>query len=167
MFDIQKYKNFARVQLKKRWAIPVVITIIITVINILFELPFFLKVLNSPELAEIMSTEYSSFFEYYIAIDNVLTQYSSTLTMIVRMIIEAVFSVAGIKVFLKMSRSPEKVNFTDFIEGFNDWLRAAGTSLWKFLWVTIWTMILVIPGIIKSIAYSQVFFLILHHLRQQ
>ncbi len=68
--------------------------------------------------------------------------------------------VAAIGVYIKMSRSPEPVKFSDFIEGFNNWARATLGILWQTLWTLLWTLLFIIPGIIKGIAYSQMFYII-------
>lgn len=41
-----------------------------------------------------------------------------------------------------------------FSEGFNDYWRNVGGILWMELFITLWTLLLIIPGIVKSIAYS-------------
>ena len=53
-----------------------------------------------------------------------------------------------------MTRSPEPVSFSLFIEGLNNWLRATLATLWQFLWIFLWSLLFIIPGIIKSLAYS-------------
>jgi uncharacterized membrane protein len=37
----------------------------------------------------------------------------------------------------------------------NLWLKGILSTLWQSLWITIWSFFFIIPGIIKSIAYSQ------------
>jgi uncharacterized membrane protein len=45
-------------------------------------------------------------------------------------------------------------------EGFKDFGRALGTYLLMILYIILWTLLLVIPGIIKAISYSQTFYIL-------
>jgi uncharacterized membrane protein len=85
---------------------------------------------------------------------------TSFITNIVSIIVSSIMEVAAIGVYIKMSRSPEPVKFSDFIEGFNNWARATLGILWQTLWTLLWTLLFIIPGIIKGIAYSQMFYII-------
>ena len=62
-----------------------------------------------------------------------------------------------------MSRSPEKVGFSSFIQGLNLWAKAVLATLWNFLWTFLWSLLFIIPGIVKSIAYSQMYYLIVEY----
>lgn len=158
MFERKKYKQFAKQQLKNRWTVPVLMTIVSSLILVLFNIPGMIKTLQSGYL-EALNSDYT-FEELLLAYNEYSSQATSTLTIIIRTLVESILSVAGISVYLKMSRSPEKVFFKNFIEGFNNWYRAVLAGLWQYLWVFIWTFLFIIPGIIKAIAYSQTFYII-------
>ena len=59
-----------------------------------------------------------------------------------------------------MTRSPEPVSFSLFIVGLNNWFRATLATLWQFLWVFLWSLLFFIPGIIKSLEYSMMFYIV-------
>lgn len=147
MFERKKYKSFAKTQLSGRWKIPILMTLLIFIVSAIFSVPDVIQMLrsNALEAAGEVNTAASS---------------TSLVTSIVSMIASAILEVASICVYIKMSRSPEPVTFSDFIEGFNNWARATLGVLWQCLWTFLWMLLLIIPGIIKSIAYSQMFYII-------
>lgn len=159
MFNRQKYKEFARIQLKKRWVLPVVMTLITFVISVLLEIPYTRNIINVFE--EQGAASASNFWSTY---RQVAASYKeTTLERIcgwVSFFISAILTVAQYHVYLKMSRGPEPVHFGDFMEGFSNWWRAIIASLWMYLWIILWTLLFIIPGIVKSIAYSQTYFII-------
>lgn len=151
MFDRVKYKKFAKVQLKGRWTVPVLICLLSVVVASLFNIPGFAK---------------ASQYSIYDALNNpdvmIALSGRARLTSILGLIssiVVTIFAYAEIGVYLKMSRSPEPVFFSDFIEGFSRALDAILIALWQFLWIWLWSLLLFIPGIIKSIAYSQMIYL--------
>ena len=155
MFERKKYKSFAKKQLAGRWGIPILISLVIFIISVVFSIPDVLKLSRSGYFAAIINNDLIAAAE---AIDAASS--SSFITSIVTMIVSAILEVAAICVYLKMSRSPEPVSFSDFIDGFNNWARATLGILWQFIWLFLWTLLFIIPGIIKAIAYSQMFYIV-------
>ena len=155
MFERKKYKSFAKKQLGGRWGIPILITLVIFIISAIFSIPDILKLSRSGYIAAILNND-------VLGAASALDAASSTsfITSIVTMVVSAILEVAAISVYIKMSRSPEPVSFSDFIDGFNNWARATLGVLWQFIWIFLWTLLFIIPGIIKSIAYSQMFYII-------
>ncbi|WP_027728559.1 DUF975 family protein [Treponema sp. C6A8] len=157
MFDRKKYKYFARQQLSGRWSIPVIITIITGLVMIIFAIPEAVETFRAlPELWDIDFSEPNSFS---IAINAASGSNTSTLLSYIQIAVSAIFEMAGICVYLKMSRSPEPVHLSDFFEGLNKWLRAIFAALWTSIWIFLWSLLFVIPGIIKLFAYSQTMFI--------
>ncbi len=155
MFERKKYKNFAKKQLSGRWGVPILVTFVVFIISSIFSIPDILQLSRSGYFMAIWNND-------SVAALNALDAVKSTsfITSIVSMIISAILEVATVGVYIKMSRSPEPVFFSDFIEGFNNWARATLGALWQYLWVFLWTLLFVIPGIIKTIAYSQMYYII-------
>ena len=157
MFERKKYKNFAKTQLSGRWGVPILVTLFVTIVIRIFGIP------------DMMQLYKSGYFSALIRLDwpgvAAASQSANTslLATLIQTIVDAILSVASINVYIKMSRSPEPVSFSDFIEGFNNWARAILTVLWQLLWVTLWTLLFIIPGIIKAIAYSQMFYIIVEY----
>lgn len=157
MFDRQKYKRFARIQLQGRWAVPVIMTLIITIISSIFSVPEISRIYSSGALELFQNGSYINAME---AINQQqASPYQFPLTLL-QAIIGQILSVAALNLYLKMTRSPDKVSLSTFVEGFNNWGRAALGCLWELLWVFLWTLLFIIPGIIKAISYSQMYYLI-------
>lgn len=75
------------------------------------------------------------------------------------------FSVAFYWFFLSLSRS-ETLNISQLFTIYADWknaLNLIGATIVVSIFVFLWSLLLIIPGIIKSISYSQVFFLLRDH----
>ena len=156
MFERKKYKKFALTQLSGRWTVCVLVTLCISIISFVFSLPDTLNLIRSGYFTAVLSGDLS---ELSAASDAVAGS-SSYLTSIIQMIVSSILEVATLNVYLKMSRSPEPVSFSAFLEGLNNWARATLGILWTVLWLFLWTLLLIIPGIIKSLAYSQIFYII-------
>lgn len=161
MYERKKYKSFALQQLKGRWTVPVLITLVISLISTLFEIPSFSKLFGNQAFWDLANYSGSDYDEILGLYSQVLSAAStSNLTSIIQSIVAAILEIACLNTYLKMSRTPEKVSFVTFIEGLNNWWRAILASLWQFLWVFLWTLLFIIPGIIKSFSYSQMYFLL-------
>ena len=157
MFERKKYKSFARTQLSGRWGVPVLVTLFVTIILRIFGIPDVMQLYKTGYFTAVINLDWQGAKEAAQAAD------SSLLTTLIQAIVDAILSVAAINVFLKMSRSPEPVSFSDFIEGFNNWARAILAVLWQILWIFLWSLLFFIPGIIKAIAYSQMFYIIVEY----
>ncbi|MDR2590079.1 MAG: hypothetical protein LBC71_03710 [Oscillospiraceae bacterium] len=68
--------------------------------------------------------------------------------------VSLVLQLGMINVFLKAFRGQE-ISATQLFEGFGKgkFLRNAGGMAWRELWIIIWSMLFVIPGIVKSYSY--------------
>lgn len=160
VFDRKKYKDFAKKQLKGRWLVPVLITLTIFVIGEIFNIPDYVRIFRSAAGAELMSGNFSDLKEYFTLLSEATNSTGSTIADFIMILISSVLEVAALNVYLKMSRSPEKVSYMNFIESLNNWLRAILATLWSVLWVFLWTLLFIIPGFIKAISYSQIYYLI-------
>lgn len=159
MFDRKKYKDFAKKQLKGRWTVPVIMTLIIAVIMFLFDIPNLIRLFTDEVFWKLIYFE-GDITEAYDLYNQLSSHSSSYLTSIIQVVAEAILSFAAINVYLKMSRTPEKISLKLFIEGLNNWARAFLAALWKYLWVFIWSLLFFIPGIIKAISYSQMYYIL-------
>lgn len=156
MFDRPKYKEFARIQLKKRWTIPVLMTLFGVAVSQLFQIP------SNTAIARLASTvQLSDFLSFYKEFTN---QYKPSAVeracTWISMLVMPVIMLAQIRVYIKMSKSPDPVHFSDFIEGFSSWWRAVLAMLWQTLWIVLWSLLFIIPGIVKMFSYSQMMFLV-------
>ncbi len=156
MFERKKYKKFALTQLSGRWTVVVLVTLCIFTLSTIFSLPDTLNLIKSGYPMALLSGSR----EQIQAAADAYVGSSSNLVEIIQLVVSAILEVASLNVYLKMSRSPEPVSFSAFLEGLNNWARATLAILWTFLWIFIWSFLLIIPGIIKSFAYSQIFYII-------
>lgn len=53
-----------------------------------------------------------------------------------------------------------RCTFWDFIQGFEHFLVGAATFAWCALWVFLWSLLFLIPGIVKTFSYSMTFFVL-------
>lgn len=62
--------------------------------------------------------------------------------------------------FLNSKRTGEVVRIESLFDGFKDYARVFLTNLLQSIYIVLWTLLLIVPGIIKSISYSQTFFVL-------
>ena len=127
MFDRIKYKNFAKIQLKNRFKIPVLMVLFTGLILIFLSIPQALN--DSASINQEVSLN-----SFYTSVDipfqqNLVNDISNILTFIV----SCIFSMATAFVYIKMSKSPDKIFFSDFIEGFSLWKKGILSGLWQSL----------------------------------
>ena len=65
--------------------------------------------------------------------------------------------------FLKFDRDQTTDTVGSIFDGFKTYGRAIGVPLLMAVYIFLWTLLLIIPGIIKSYAYSQAYFLAKDH----
>ena len=144
MFDRIKYKNFAKIQLKNRFKIPVLMVLFTGLILIFLSIPQALN--DSASINQEVSLN-----SFYTSVDIPFTQnLVNDISNILTFIVSCIFSMATAFVYIKMSKSPDKIFFSDFIEGFSLWKKGILSGLWQSLWIFLWSLLFFIPGIIKS-----------------
>ena len=134
MFDRKKYKSFAKQQLQGRWGIPILMSVIITIITSIFAIPDMIRTIS--ESANMMAAE--NMDQYVLAMSELSASSTSFISTIIQTIVSGILSIASLNVYIQMTRSPEPVSFSLFIEGLNNWFRATLATLWQFLWVFLW-----------------------------
>jgi len=159
-FDRAKYKDFSKKQLSGRWGIPILVSIVSFLIISLFAIPDVIRLVTNDGLSQFLTADYSSFQEYLESYNTLMGEVTSTVSSFVQSFVEVIFIMAALNVYLQMSRSPEKVKFSAFVEGLNNWWRAILCYLYKSVMLFLWFLCFFIPGIIKAFAYSQMEYLI-------
>lgn len=71
-----------------------------------------------------------------------------------------IFVFAQFVLYLAIFYKKEDISFDTFFKGFEMWLPGIFAMLWYSLFVALWGILLIIPGIVKSFAYSQMFWII-------
>lgn len=67
----------------------------------------------------------------------------------------------GLKItFLNLVKFSDQPQISSLFLGFNNLANSLGTVLWMQLWTWLWSLLFIIPGIIKSLAYSQTLYIL-------
>ncbi|MCQ2597573.1 MAG: DUF975 family protein [Treponema sp.] len=156
MFDRSKYKDFAKKQLQSRWLVPVLMVLFTQFVFFFMDLPSFSGGLNSIDFNTFPTLDYAS---QVAAIEEAFTNPFYNIIELLKNMVAFVFEFACIGVYIKMSRSPEPVTFADYIENFSSWGRAILTGLRQVIFIFLWSLLFVIPGIIKYYSYSMMFYI--------
>jgi len=84
----------------------------------------------------------------------------SPISTLITLILGGPFTL-GIAIFsLSLARGDENVKMEQIFEGFKSFVKAFATYLIMTIFILLWTLLLIIPGIIMSIAYSLTFFIL-------
>ena len=62
--------------------------------------------------------------------------------------------------FLDDKRSASEFKIEQLFDGYKDFLRIMGTMLLTEVYIVLWTLLLIVPGVIKAISYSQTQFIL-------
>lgn len=170
-FDREKYKEFARQQIKGRQKTAAIAILIVVLITLLFSIPE-TRINYSWDEMMAASTSFSDLVNYFNSSGQ------STPLALLFSLIEAIISfitqIALASFFLAYSRSPEPVSLKVFFEGFNKWGRGILAGLWQSLWYIIWILaisaigivamipiFLILPNAMDSIAVANLFSMLL------
>ena len=146
---ISEIKKQALGALKGNWGLAVLATFV-----------FFLIYMVVPLIIEI---PLSGGFTAWINADEVAI--GADIFNIIFSIILIPFSIAFYWFFLSLLRS-EAPKISQLFAIYSDWktsLKLIGVSIVVSIFVILWSLLLIIPGIIKSLSYSQTFFLLRDH----
>lgn len=149
MFDVSIFKKYSKIMLKGRYKTAALVVLFFYIFAFL---TFF--ALNS-----ISFTTYNGSFVH--------SNYVSLLCFILLLILELNrFCLSGFFLTMRnktpsvMEHNPVPETTNDFFERFSDWFAGIKYVLWKGLWTTLWMCLFVIPGFVKSIAYSQMVYIV-------
>lgn len=116
----------------------------------------------------VFGINYGSFYEnenmhnididIYNAVYNSIPNYS-VLSGIYTLLVTGAFTLGITLFFLAMFRK-QSVGLSDIFLGFEKFGKAFGLFLFQGLFIFLWTLLFVIPGIIAAIRYSQAFFIL-------
>ena len=74
-------------------------------------------------------------------------------------VLSSAFYLGGARVFLKITKG-ETVTVGNIFYGFEDLWTAIKAQLFMNLFISLWSLLLIIPGIVKAYAYSMTFFIL-------
>ena len=153
MFERKKYKSFAKMQLKGRWKVPILMTLIAIVVTSLFSLPDYINYPYNDFYYAAQTGNFQGFFIKY----NQAASSSSLLLSLVQLLVSFIFAFVASRVYIKLSQNPDKVLFSDYLQNFNFWGRAIITHLWQFLWLLLWSLTLLPILFIGAFIYVVIF----------
>ncbi|MDE7290936.1 MAG: DUF975 family protein [Treponemataceae bacterium] len=157
MFERKKFKAAALEQLKGRWKIPVLATLLTYVLIGIFTAAVFalfgLNFLATDNDYSLSALGNSGIFVSYSP-----SRISEFFDIILSGVV-FVFFVAILNVHNTMLKENRKIYFSDFTNGLNQWWQAFRGGLWFILWVFAWSLLFLIPGIVKFYSYSMMFFI--------
>lgn len=142
MFNGKIYKTQTLQKLKGNWKINLLVSVIISLCGYISTLP----------LAESYADEVK--LSYGVNID------FTSLLSLVPFAITGIVSMASAYFFISFFKKNETVSFGTFLEGLNYWLKGILANFWVILWTTLWSLLFLIPGIVKFYAYSQIYFIL-------
>lgn len=141
MFDRKKYKQFAKLQLKGRWTVPVLMTLVALIINVIFSLPEYINYPYEQLLAAIQQGDFYAVVNFFYNSDSQISNTPFILS-IIHTLVTFVLTFVCVRIYIRLSQSPDKVSFSDYLQNFNYWGRGILVGLWKFLWLIIWSLII-------------------------
>ena len=140
MFDRAIYKARALEQLKNRWLVPCLVSAAVIVIYV--GLSFASSLVADKSMGVLISQFISLLLICEAGIAAMVVHY----------------------IHLKISPSAEPATFDDVLVAIGDYsVKGILGLLWYSLWVFLWSLLFYIPGIVKSIAYSQMFFVMIEN----
>lgn len=129
IFDRKLYKKNAKLQLKGNFSK----TLAVTIISLI-----------SAAVVSFLSTRLQNNKEL---VPNLL--------LIAANIINYIISFATMYFFIQFQKEKGNVKFSNWLDGLNFWLKALVGNLYYTILIFLWSLLLIIPGIIKAFAYSQ------------
>ncbi len=145
MFDRSVYKKNARAQLRHRHTWPVLITLLSLLLSACMATP-------------LLTSARTEIHTSYNALSGSLSL--SLLAWVLSVSVNGILAVANASMYLQLLRADRTADFNLFLSGLTSWLRASAGALWFTLWTNLWGLLFIIPGIVKAISYSQMFFLL-------
>lgn len=145
----QDYKNEALAALKGNWAPSVLATLVYYLLTLFLISPYEVAVFrtNSADIMGLMAASrwYGVFF----------------LGMI---LVIGPFLVGYVNSFKKLLvEGDDRITANSFREGFKPYWRSVWAYLFRGILITLWSLLLVIPGIIKSLSYAMTMYIVKDH----
>ena len=87
---------------------------------------------------------------------------ATTIMSLASLLTSGIITLAAAHFYLvyKNSTTETRPDFQVFIQGLENWFAGILSYLWFVLWSFLWGLLFVVPGIVKMLAYSQMFYII-------
>ncbi|WP_226536353.1 DUF975 family protein [Fictibacillus halophilus] len=143
---IKTFKKEAKQHLKGQWGRAALFTLLFGAIYYVIPL--------------IIEINQSGGFENWISTD--ATTGATASTFVITLVLLPLY-IGYLWTFLSVIRKGEKIRFSGLFQAFSEismYLKLLGTYLVMMVYMFLWFLLLVIPGIIKAFAYSQTYFVL-------
>lgn len=161
MFNRTLYKDIAKKQLAGRYTTPVLATLSIMAIFALLSGSFFAdqvqRLKNLPDIGSFMRT--ANGFSLNIHFPS-LIKHTSLMIWLISVFIQGIILIAYSYLFVVLSHTTEAQGFTVFTHGCTLWLQGFTALLLRRIFVFLWGLLLIVPGIVAYYSYSHVFFIL-------
>ena len=161
MFDRVKYKQIAKQQLKGRYLTPVLATLVTIIIIAVVFAPGAIAQKNAIKDTEIITASNNILISSSYA--KMPKSRTGLISSIILYIISGALMMANIRLYIILSHTTEKLDFAVFIKGFSLWLQGFLGIVWYTIWVSLWSVLFIIPGIVKAFSYAMMFFILAEH----
>ncbi|MDM5314800.1 DUF975 family protein [Fictibacillus sp. b24] len=146
----KEIKQQARLQLKGKWGAAALLTLLFA--SIYYFIPLIIEI-N-------LSGGFTAWVNKPESVDG-----PAVSTFVITLVLLPLY-IGYLWTFLSVIRTGEKIKFSSLLQAFSEismYLRILGTYLVMMVYMFLWTLLLVIPGIIKAFSYSQTYFVLRDH----
>jgi uncharacterized membrane protein len=143
---IKTFKKKAKQQLKGQWGRAALFTLLFGAIYYVIPL--------------IIEINLSGGFENWISTD--ATNGSTASTFVITLVLLPLY-IGYLWTFLSVIRTGEQIKLSGLLQAFSEinmYLKILGTYLVMMVYMFLWFLLLIIPGVIKAFAYSQTYFVL-------
>ncbi|HHW39217.1 MAG TPA: DUF975 family protein [Bacillales bacterium] len=149
---ISEVKRQSKLSLKGNWGVAVLLTFIMFLLN--FMLPFSIEMLISGGSSGVT-----------VELNQAETPIATDVVSIIISIALIPLSVSVYWFYLSLVRknNPQISHVFSIYKDGKTAFKVIGTSILQGIFIFLWSLLLIIPGIIKSLAYSQTFFILRDH----
>lgn len=154
MFDRVAYKKAAKAQLKGRWKIPVLTTLLIFALASIFYGALQYGFSDGFDAGvKAGDGRFNFYFNNSVADSSLYSVLYWCVTLAI-----AAFALAQLHCHMILSAESRDITFSDFVDGLNQWWQAVRGYLWLCLWLFLWALLFFIPALIKYYSYSMMFY---------
>ncbi|OOE14646.1 DUF975 family protein [Fictibacillus arsenicus] len=143
---IKAFKKEAKQQLKGQWRQAALFTLLFGAIY--YVIPLMIEI------------NLSGGFENWISTD--ATSGATASTFVITLVLLPLY-IGYLWTFLSVIRTGEKIKLSGLLQAFSEismYLKILGTYLLMMVYMFLWFLLLIIPGVIKAFAYSQTYFVL-------
>ena len=159
LFDRKDCKASALSQLKGKWKIPCLVSLFYFILVGLLNMG---NIIDSIKNSTVDYSRNGNSFYFDMSSTPIQLGASDYIGMgisLLSIVVSGIFAIAFAKFFLDLSNGINPT-FDGFFKSLELWAKGVLEILWSSLFIFLWSLLFVVPGIIKSIAYSQAFFIL-------